>query len=88
MKGNLLRNFFADDQYFNVFDFSVFQLTSVMKLLEDLETKEAPEEEKDRGLQTMEDVTPYITSEQKQNYTEQFQVTGYREMMLTEVKNW
>ncbi len=45
-----------------------------MKLLEDLETKETPEKEKDRGLQTMEDVTPYITAEQKQNYTEQIQV--------------
>ena len=51
----------------------LLQLEAVQGLLNEVKTKETPEP-KDPGLVTMEDVTPFITPEQKEQYQLKFEV--------------
>ena len=51
----------------------MLQLKAVQGLLKEVKTKETPEP-KDPGLVRMEDVTPYITPEQKKQYELKFEV--------------
>ena len=48
---------------------------ATQKILEELNTKETPEP-KDPGLIRMEDVVPYTTAGQKQEYLHKYQVCG------------
>ena len=54
--------------------FSLPQLERFQQSLDTLVTREAPEEKKDAGCLTLEDVTPYVTEAQKEAYLSRLQV--------------
>jgi len=55
---------------------SVLKIDQFRESLEAVQTKEPPEEKKDPGLVTMEDVKPYYTADQKAKLLEEFQVSS------------
>ena len=56
-------------------------MLAVQNLLNDLQTKEPPKP-KDPGLMTMDDVSPFITAEQKHQYQREFKVSVQHIQMI------
>ena len=53
------------------------QVAGFLSVLEAVETREPPAEDKEAGMLTMDDVLPYITAQQKEDLTQRAKVGGH-----------
>ena len=61
------------------------KLDEFKRSLEEVTTKEPPEEDKPKGELTMEDVTPYVTEAQKEGFLQKYEVWGTAARLKSEI---